>query len=69
MAQYWKTLRHNGVAFPLEYQPQGLHLKVAGKLVELSPLAEEMASHLAKKKDTPYVKDPVFIGNFLGDFK
>ena len=34
----------------------------------LSPLAEEMAYALAKKKDTPYVQDPVFTSNFMGDF-
>ena len=39
-----------------------------GKQVELSPLAEEMAYNLAKKKDTPYVQDSAFTANFLGDF-
>ncbi|RMF30344.1 MAG: DNA topoisomerase I, partial [Candidatus Nitrosothermus koennekii] len=32
------------------------------------PEQEEMAYAWAKKKDTPYVKDPVFISNFLNDF-
>ncbi len=36
--------------------------------MELSPLAEEMAYHLAKKKDTPYVHDPIFLSNFMSDF-
>ncbi len=27
-----------------------------------------MAYHLAKKKDTPYVQDPVFLTNFMSDF-
>ncbi len=27
-----------------------------------------MAYHFAKKKDTPYVKDPVFVANFIGAF-
>jgi len=27
-----------------------------------------MAYHFAKKKDTPYVKDPVFVVNFMNDF-
>ena len=27
-----------------------------------------MAYNLAKKKDTPYVADPVFVGNFMKDF-
>ena len=34
----------------------------------LSPLAEEMAYALAKKKDTVYIQDPVFRANFLSDF-
>lgn len=34
----------------------------------LEPLAEEMAYNFAKKKVTPYVQDPVFIANFMGDF-
>ena len=39
-----------------------------GKQVALTPLAEEMAYNLSKKKDTPYVQDPVFTANFMGDF-
>ncbi len=39
-----------------------------GRPVKLSPLAEEMAYNLAKKKDTPYIKDPVFAANFMSDF-
>ncbi len=34
----------------------------------LTPLAEEIAYQLAKKKDTPYVQDPVFTSNFMADF-
>ncbi|HME19491.1 MAG TPA: DNA topoisomerase I [Nitrososphaerales archaeon] len=68
MSAYWKTLSHNGVNFPDPYNPDGLSVKVKGKAVGLSPLAEEMAYHLAKKKDTPYIQDPVFRSNFLQDF-
>jgi DNA topoisomerase I len=68
MSDYWKTLSHNGVNFPEPYQPQGLPVKVKGTEVQLNPLAEEMAYALAKKKDTPYVQDPVFKSNFLADF-
>jgi DNA topoisomerase-1 len=68
MKAYWKTLSHNGVNFPDLYQPEGLHISVKGKQVELSPLAEEMAYNFAKKKDTPYVQDTVFAANFMGDF-
>ena len=68
MKSYWKTLSHNGVNFPDLYQPEGLHISVKGTQVGLAPLAEEMAYNLAKKKDTPYVQDPVFTANFMGDF-
>jgi DNA topoisomerase-1 len=65
----WTTLRHNGVAFPPEYVPQGLALGIHGERVLLPPLAEEMAIAWARKKGTPYVADSVFIQNFLGDFR
>ncbi|HUI23363.1 MAG TPA: DNA topoisomerase I [Nitrososphaerales archaeon] len=68
MKAYWKTLSHNGVNFPDLYQPEGLRVRVNGEQVGLSPLAEEMAYNLAKKKDTPYVQDPVFTANFMEDF-
>jgi DNA topoisomerase-1 len=68
MSAYWKTLAHNGVYFPEPYKPDGLSVKVKGRPVHLSPLAEEMAYLLAKKKDTPYILDPVFTANFMGDF-
>ena len=68
MKAYWRTLSHNGVNFPDLYQPEGLSIFVKGKQVPLSPLAEEMAYQLAKKKDTPYVKDPIFVKNFIADF-
>jgi len=68
MKAYWKSLSHNGVNFPDPYQPEGLKVKVRGKEVELTPMAEEMAYAFAKKKDTPYVLDPVFRSNFMSDF-
>jgi DNA topoisomerase I len=68
MKAYWKTLSHNGVNFPDPYQPERLRIVVKGKQVELSPLAEEMAYNLAKKKDTPYVQDSAFTSNFMEDF-
>ncbi len=68
MTAYWTTLSHNGVNFPDPYQPEGLSIQVRGKEVALSPLGEEMAYNFAKKKDTPYVQDPVFRRNFMGDF-
>ncbi len=68
MSAYWQTLSHNGVNFPPLYEPDGLSIKIRGRPVRLSSLAEEMAYQLAKKKDTPYVQDPVFRANFMGDF-
>jgi DNA topoisomerase-1 len=68
MSSYWTTLSHNGVNFPDLYAPSGLSVKVRGRRFGLSPLAEEEAYHLAKKKDTPYISDPVFRSNFMQDF-
>ncbi len=68
MAPVWQKLQHNGVAFPPEYSVKGLTIIIEGKHPQLTPRAEEMAYHLAKKKDTPYVKDPVFVANFMEDF-
>ncbi len=64
----WKTFRHNGIAFPDPFLPKGLTVRVSGELVRLSPIAEEMAYQFAKKKDTPYVQDPVFRSNFMKYF-
>ncbi len=66
---YWRTLYHNGVCFPPEYVPEGLSIRVRGKRVQLSPLAEEMAYHLAKKRETQYFSDSVFRLNFMLDFR
>ncbi len=68
MSAYWTTLSHNGVNFPDPYLPDDLSISVRGKVVPLSALAEEMAYNFAKKKDTPYVQDPVFQSNFVSDF-
>ncbi len=65
----WQTLRHNGVAFPPPYDYRGLTVRIAGERVQLEPLPEEMLMAWAKKKDTPYVLDPVFQQNFLDDLK
>jgi len=63
----WQTLRQNGVAFPPPYEYRGLTVRIKGERVRLEPLQEEMLMAWAKKKDTPYVQDPVFQQNFLGD--
>lgn len=58
-------MRHNGIAFPPEYEPRGLATTIQGQLVKLAPLQEEMLMAWAKKIGTPYVDDPVFQENFL----
>ncbi|HYR04344.1 MAG TPA: DNA topoisomerase I [Nitrososphaerales archaeon] len=64
----WRTLTHKGIAFPDPYVPRGLSVRVLGQELKLSPIAEEMAYQFAKKKDTPYVQDPVFVANFMKYF-
>ncbi|MDE1827247.1 MAG: DNA topoisomerase I, partial [Thaumarchaeota archaeon] len=64
----WKTLQHNGIAFPPPFESKGITIRIKGEKVPLSLDAEEMAYQWAKKKDTPYVKDSVFQKNFFSDF-
>ncbi|SCZ89762.1 BZ3500_MvSof-1268-A1-R1_Chr9g10584 [Microbotryum saponariae] len=61
----WKTLEHNGVMFPPEYEPHGVKMKYEGKPVDLPPEAEEVASFFAAILETDYVKNPVFVKNFF----
>lgn len=65
----WNTLIHNGVCFPPDYQHKGINFKIDGKTFLLNKDQEELIYAWAKKKDTHYVKDPVFQKNFLQDFK
>ena len=58
-------MRHNGVAFPPDYEPRGITTTIKGRLVRLEPLQEEMLMAWAKKVGTPYVQDTVFQDNFL----
>lgn len=64
----WKTLQHNGIIFPPDYESRGITVKIKGQPVKLNILQEEMIYQWAKKKDTPYVKDAVFQKNFVADF-
>jgi len=64
----WKTLQHNGILFPPEYEAQGITIKIKGENTILDPNQEEMIYQWAKKKDTPYVQDKVFQKNFTSDF-
>jgi len=63
-----KYLSHNGVLIPKPYEAKGLHLKIRGQTIALTPHQEEMAVAWVKKLGTEYVNDPVFRENFLRDF-
>ena len=65
----WTELEHNGVAFPAEYVQRGINIKILGEILFLNREQEEPIYAWAKKKDTHYVKDPVFQSNFIADFK
>ena len=65
----WQTLEHKGVAFPPEYQPRGITITIAREKLTLNRDQEELVYAWAKKKDTHYIKDPVFQENFLSDLK
>lgn len=54
-----KTLTHNGILFPPEYERCGSKLTA-----NFNSLAEEMLWHWSAKRDTDYVKDKVIIKNF-----
>lgn len=57
------------MAFPPEYVQRGINVKILGEIFFLNREQEELVYAWAKKKDTHYVKDPVFQANFLSDFK
>ncbi len=62
-----KQLIHNGVLVPV-YEPKGFTIRYKGKELKLAPGLEEMAVGWVKKLETDYVKDPVFVRNFVQDF-
>ncbi len=63
-----KQLIHNGVIVPEPSDLPGLSIVVRGEEIDLTPKQEEMALAWARKKDTKYVEDEVFVRNFLEDF-
>jgi len=63
-----KQLVHNGVVVPEPPPYIGISLIIRGVPRQLTPKQEEMAMAWARKKDTPYVQDPVFQANFMRDF-
>jgi DNA topoisomerase-1 len=62
-----KQLIHNGILIP-KYEAKGFSITIKKEPRVLTPEQEEMAVAWVKKLETDYVKDPVFIKNFLEDF-
>ncbi|HEX5981816.1 MAG TPA: DNA topoisomerase I [Nitrososphaeraceae archaeon] len=65
----WKTLEHNGVAFPPSHILKGLSIKINNERLALNHEQEEIVYAWAKKKDTHYIEDAIFQNNFLSDLK
>jgi DNA topoisomerase I len=65
----WQTLQHNGIAFPPEYKPRNISIRIVGEEYSLNTNQEELIYAWAKKKDTHYVRDNVFESNFLIDLR
>jgi len=71
----WKTLQHNGILFPPDFESKGIKIKIKGENVPLDLFQEEMVYQWSKKKDAPkpgviekYIEDPTFQKNFVSDF-
>ena len=71
----WKTLQHNGILFPPDFESKGIKIKIRGENVPLDLLQEEMVYQWSKKKDAPkpgvtekYIEEPTFQKNFVSDF-
>jgi len=60
-------LIHNGVLIPT-YEPKGFTIRCKGRELSLTPAQEEMGVSWVKKLGTDYVKDLVFVKNFVNDF-
>lgn len=65
----WKTLEHNGVAFPPDHILKGISININNERLILNIEQEEIIYAWAKKKDTHYIKDTLFQNNFLNDLK
>ncbi len=65
----WKTLEHNGVAFPPSHILKEICIYINNEKLILNNEQEEIVYAWAKKKDTHYVKDALFQNNFLDDLK
>ena len=67
--EQWRTLQHNGIIFPPEYESRGFTIKVRGKTIQPTILQEEMTYQWAKKKDTQYFTDEKLKKEWLPEFK
>lgn len=68
----WRTLEHNGVVFPPDYEPlpKNVAMLYDGTPVYMHPEAEEIAySFGSMLNSTHNVENPTFRKNFFGDFK
>ena len=68
----WRTLEHNGVVFPPEYEPlpKNVRLYYDGKPVSLHKDAEEIAYGFGSMLNSTHnVENPTFQKNFFADFK
>ncbi len=67
-----KKLRHNGILVLPKYKAVGYTILVKKKddwiAIQLNDKQEEMAFAWSSKRETPYVKDPVYRMNFFKDF-
>ncbi|KAM5246290.1 DNA topoisomerase 1 isoform 2-T2 [Ctenodactylus gundi] len=67
----WKFLEHKGPVFapPYEPLPESVKFYYDGKVVKLSPKAEEVATFFAKMLDHEYTTKEIFRKNFFKDWR
>ncbi|XP_045151436.1 DNA topoisomerase 1 [Echinops telfairi] len=67
----WKFLEHKGPVFapPYEPLPEAVKFYYDGKVMKLSPKAEEVATFFAKMLDHEYTTKEIFRKNFFKDWR
>ncbi|XP_039207298.1 DNA topoisomerase 1 [Crotalus tigris] len=67
----WKFLEHKGPVFapPYEPMPENVKFYYDGKVMKLSPKAEEVATFFAKMLDHEYTTKDIFRKNFFKDWR
>ncbi|XP_058487005.1 DNA topoisomerase I, like isoform X1 [Solea solea] len=67
----WRFLEHKGPVFAPPYEPLPSHVKFYydGKVMKLSPEAEEVATFFAKMLDHEYTTKDIFRKNFFKDWR